>query len=644
MGLLKLRTHAMKRIAQTAAFAALLVVCAPPAPVHSPPSPDSGQPDCAAWESGRFGDFLRDSDIDLVRSCLRAGADPNARDDDNRTPLHEAVRRGEGLGVIAALLAGGADVNSRDWMGLTPLHTAAAYIGNPAVVTALVESGADVNARDARSRTPLHLALDNRDPAVARVLLALGADPLARDDRGTIADPVHCEHWNSRTFAATATTGAVARCIEAGADIHARYRSYYRFDGEEGNTPLHQASMYENGANVDLLLEAGADVDARNKRGETPLMVAAQRGQRAAAVALLAGGAEVNAQGEEGLTALHWAVDQGTPEVVELFLEAGADVHAQNANGATPLFGLERRRSGALQEPAVLDLLLGAGADVGARNSSGSTALHVVAAAPDAPNALQIASGLLESGADPNAYDDEGRTPLILAARGDNEALVRVLLEAGADVAARHTGGGTALHSAVEAGGSAAVVQVLLEAGADPDARDNAGLTPLQELSPLEPIWYSDDPPLRNPAVAPLLEAGADVNVRDSAGNTPLHHAATGDSAQANVLLAAGADVHARNRSGDTPLHIRAMSRRGYAGQIAAKLVRAGADLGARNDEGLTPMLLALRSRNTWVVDELLALGADPETLKGASKNGVLSMCGDKPVRVYKTDLRCDIA
>ena len=152
-------------------------------------------------------------------------------------------------------------------------------------------------------------------------------------------------------------------------------------------------------------------------------------------------------------------------------------------------------------------------------------------------------------------------------------------------------------------------------------------MTPIQKVSPLAPISIGNLPLLPNPAVAPILEAGADVNARDTADNTPLHHAAVGDSVLVDVLLAAGADVRARNRSGDTPLHMRAMSVRGNAGPIAASLVRAGADMNARNDEGLTPMQLALRARNAWVVDELLELGADPETLETPERKPRSGMC-----------------
>ncbi|MCY3809756.1 MAG: ankyrin repeat domain-containing protein, partial [Gemmatimonadetes bacterium] len=321
------------------------------------------------------------------------------------------------------LLAGGAKTDARDWAGTTPLHDAARW-RDLAIVTALIEGGADPNARDANGRTPLHRALGNSDPAVARALLASGADPLARDERGIIADPAHCEHWNTRWFAAAATLETMARCIESGADLHARFRSFHRYAPFKGNTPLHHAAMYEDGANAALLVEAGAGVGALNERGETPLIVAASHGRVGPAAVLLDGRADANARDAESRAVLHHAVFGGSPEVVALLLEAGADVHARDDNGATPLILPKwqvRHLHATLSEPAVVDLLIGAGADAKARDDDGWTALHAVASNPDAPNALQVAKRLLESGADPSARDYWGGTPLplALAVRGD---------------------------------------------------------------------------------------------------------------------------------------------------------------------------------------------------------------------------------
>jgi ankyrin repeat protein len=105
-----------------------------------------------------------------------------------------------------------------------------------------------------------------------------------------------------------------------------------------GWTPLHFAAFADNAAAAAVLIEAGAEVDARarNKFDNTPLQVALLTSSREVAKVLLSNGAQVNATQAEGVTALHEAASSGDVEIVRMLLAAGADPLAKSSLG-TPL-------------------------------------------------------------------------------------------------------------------------------------------------------------------------------------------------------------------------------------------------------------------------------------------------------------------
>jgi hypothetical protein len=196
-----------------------------------------------------------------------------------------------------------------------------------------------------------------------------------------------------------------------------------------------------------------------------------------------------------------------------------------------------------------------------------------------------VARLLLEHGADVNARDDLGDTPLHEAAHGHVD-VVRLLLEHGADVNARDKNGQTPLHEAASWG----VVRLLPDHGADVNTRDKNG-----RIRGLADV------------VRLLLERGADVNARDEDGRTPLHWAAfAGYADVARLLLEHGADVNARNKSGETPLHVAAAAKvfESFAAdaEFARLLLERGADPSIRDEDGRTPLDVAREEGHKEVV------------------------------------------
>jgi len=118
---------------------------------------------------------------------------------------------------------------------------------------------------------------------------------------------------------------------------------------------------------LDLLLNAGAKVDAPNRFGDRPLAVAALNGKLNIVKKLHARGAELN---PPGWTPLIYAATSNQLEVMRYLIDAGANVNAESANGTTALMMASR---GGHTE--AVELLLARGAEVNHRNQSGATAL-----------------------------------------------------------------------------------------------------------------------------------------------------------------------------------------------------------------------------------------------------------------------------
>ena len=121
-------------------------------------------------------------DVSEMKNLLARNGPVNARDKDNRTPLHWAANKGH-KAVVELLIANGADVNAREKAGKTSLH-AAAIGGHRDVTDLLITHGADVNAKDQENMTPLHNAAYKGHKAVAELLIANGADVNAKNKKG----------------------------------------------------------------------------------------------------------------------------------------------------------------------------------------------------------------------------------------------------------------------------------------------------------------------------------------------------------------------------------------------------------------------------------------------------------------------------
>lgn len=211
---------------------------------------------------------------------------------------------------------------------------------------------------------------------------------------------------------------------------------------------------------------------------------------------------------------------------------------------------------------------------------------------------LAVVRILLDKGADISIRDSQGYTALHLVVYQGNKHVAKLLLDRGADVAARSVSGYTALRCAA-ASGRKEVVELLLERGADIAASDMDGSTALHNAA----FRGHRD------VVELLLDRGADIMASDIDGSTALYDAAaSGRKEVVEVLLDRGANITAQNEYGNTVLHGAASRGRGETVKL---LLERGADATTQNNEGDT----ALHKAALHGHKEVVLLLSDPGSI-----------------------------
>jgi len=514
--------------------------------------------------------------LEILRLLLQRGADPDAITSYGECPLRIAVRWGN-IPAAKLLLEHGA---SREPAHFTELMWAIAF-GSLNDVERELERGADLAARDYWEMSPWLLSLLVGDVAKARRLLAAGAsiDDCSRGGAGSLAHAARGNHvemvrWLLELGADRQTEDALGEAVEQGAVdcLELLLREAGPWDNSLLDNLLAAAP---DARTADLLMEAGADIDAIDPTGYFVLKAAAQTGDRELVEHLLRMGASVD-NTSTGETALHMAVAYDHLPIVRVLLDAGADPNAADVDGWTPL--------AFARSPECVDLLLKAGADVHSVDDAGAEVLHQ-------HTDPEIIDRLLQAGATLEPDEPGVTTVMHRAAEKGDVSLMRFLLERGASVDCVTTWGVTPLMVAAEHGHTE-LLQLLLSAGADPAAEDHVGRTPLfyaaapegftafqltQEMSQRDLLADLDD--CADPALAETLRS-----IREE-------------------MEDAGIELPALNYGYDPSDDVRCVEA----------LVAAGADLEAEDADGLTPLLLTARCGRPARVAALLRLGASPE-------------------------------
>ena len=361
------------------------------------------------------------------------------------------------------------------------------------------------------------------------------------------------------------------------------YSKKYMEQMAKRDTPLTIAARNGDAAEVERLIKSKkVDVNAADGTFDfTPLMHAAQHNRSDIAKLLIKAGAKVNQKNKNDVSALFVAALSNAPDVAKLLIAAKADMnYVQKGDGATPL-------SVACRDVCfeTAKVLVEAGADVNKRINSiiredKKTAL-MEAATTGSPKVVKL---LLDAGAEVDARDINGFTPLLhWGGRDDSIEVGRLLIKAGADVNAKNNLGETVLMSAASMGSiSTASLKLFIDSGANLNAKNNEGETALMKASNLRGGFSG--------GVKILIDAGADVNAKSNYGLTALHRAGQKNNATtARLLIKAGANVNAQNREGVTPLMWAASSDLSGP-EVAMEIIAGGVNFNLRDNHGWTAL------------------------------------------------------
>jgi quinoprotein dehydrogenase-associated probable ABC transporter substrate-binding protein len=299
-------------------------------------------------------------------------------------------------------------------------------------------------------------ALEARKDEIQKILVAYGI-PLVRCSRCVVPGnlPAHGNYTKPTQTdgpaAASIPLERVEQWLAQGADINQELgnavlssdveRIKYLLDhgadinrlDAQGVAPLHVAARGSNAATVALLLDRRADPNVRDRDGWTPLLHAAFRNRVPAIKLLLSRGGDIEATAPWGYGALMLAVEEGKFDAAQALIDAGAAVdRPAGPENLTPLMVVasevptSRRIIQLTQTTGPIEIaraLIARGAKVNAMTTAGVMPLMIAAARDNAP----MIGVLVEAGADLAAKSSDGQTALEIAERNDNDSSIRLI-------------------------------------------------------------------------------------------------------------------------------------------------------------------------------------------------------------------------
>ncbi|WP_407428861.1 ankyrin repeat domain-containing protein [Treponema sp.] len=567
---------------------------------------------------------------------IQSNANVNQKDMYGDTVLHVATMADSPVQVLSLLVSNGAQINERNKQGVTPLCLAI-ECQHPQQVKFFAQNGADIYAEDMNGNSPLSKALEQESPEMLSTLVS-AANIASKDSSGNTA--LHAAVNKDAPF------DHIKYLVDAGADVNARNKN--------GDSVLFLTVQKNRRDAGDLLLEKDADIFATNTQNNSPLRVALTRGGELQDWLITS--KTLNSTDGSGNTPLHYAAEWKLNNAIVSLIQKGAKVQAKNANGETALFSAVRGDSPStinilIDNGLVIDskdklgrdnlgntplhaavkwnafsaakTLISLGVDVDAQNLSGKTALSD--ACRSAKKEMSVL--LIQNGADINATDATGRTVLMDAISSNNEEMVKLLLGYGANVHVQEMFGRNAYHDAALTG-NIGIINMIRKAGGNPLSRDSGGDTPLSLV-------------LRADINIIKAVLGNDTTIVDSDGNTPIHIAVQKNVSKKTMtqLLNIGYPVSQRNGKGMTALN-EAVAKNQK--NLALVLLEYGADPFIATNTGDNALTEVFKTKNLEILDAIVKYNATRTDRQGDGILHYAARTADKTIVQHLAGMSLD--